>query len=194
MEHIHRQEVMHRDLKSLNILIRGDGEALVSDFGISKLAAGMTSSTTAAGHCGSCPWMAPEYLEGDFSNKSDVYSFAMVLWELITCELPWWSEVLPVHIITKVKDGQRPNVAEVCDEDTPEEMPNVAEGCYEDTPKEMIRLMKQSWNQEPSLRPTFSDIVSRLEKICRLFSKEDTPKEMIRLMKQSWNQEPSLRP
>ncbi|KAJ0392227.1 hypothetical protein P43SY_009363 [Pythium insidiosum] len=78
--------VLHRDLKSKNILLTEDGDAKLTDFGVSRE---MEDATMTAG-VGSSLWMAPEIVQGErYDEKADVYSFGVVLSELDTNELPF---------------------------------------------------------------------------------------------------------
>ena len=91
MEYLHSQQVIHRDLKSPNILITGSGVAKVTDFGQSKSATFNTlkSRATSQGSVGTVKWNAPEVDEGEITKKSDVFSFSVILWELLTAGVPW---------------------------------------------------------------------------------------------------------
>ncbi|PIA31737.1 hypothetical protein AQUCO_04900198v1 [Aquilegia coerulea] len=80
--------VVHRDLKSPNLLVDSDWNVKVCDFGLSRLKHNtfLSSKSTA----GTPEWMAPEVLRNEQSNeKCDVYSFGVILWELATLKLPW---------------------------------------------------------------------------------------------------------
>ncbi|XP_022743313.1 serine/threonine-protein kinase CTR1-like isoform X2 [Durio zibethinus] len=90
MNYLHRRNppIVHRDLKSPNLLVDKKYTVKVCDFGLSRLKANtFLSSKTAAG---TPEWMAPEVLRDEPSNeKSDVYSFGVILWELATLQQPW---------------------------------------------------------------------------------------------------------
>ncbi|POG82432.1 kinase-like domain-containing protein, partial [Rhizophagus irregularis DAOM 181602=DAOM 197198] len=89
---------------------------------------------------GVIPYIAPEIFKGAaFSQKSDIYSFGMIMWELTTGCKPFASVEHDHNLIFKILDGERPKITE----DTPE--------CYAD-------LMKKCWDSNPSKRPTIDKI------------------------------------
>ncbi|KAB1212754.1 Serine/threonine-protein kinase HT1 [Morella rubra] len=87
MEYLHSQGVIHRDLKSNNLLLNDEMRVKVADFGTSCLE---TQCRETKGNMGTYRWMAPEMIkEKPYSRKVDVYSFGIVLWELTTALLPF---------------------------------------------------------------------------------------------------------
>jgi serine/threonine protein kinase len=87
MEYLHAQGVIHRDLKSQNLLLNDEMRVKVADFGTSCLE---TRCQASKGNKGTYRWMAPEMTkEKPYTRKVDVYSFGIVLWELTTCLLPF---------------------------------------------------------------------------------------------------------
>ncbi|KAJ6727373.1 MAP KINASE KINASE KINASE-LIKE PROTEIN [Salix purpurea] len=90
MNYLHqfRPPIVHRDLKSLNLLVDSTYTVKICDFGLSRSKAKTYISSTNA--TGTPEWMAPEVLRNERSNeKSDVYSFGVILWELMTLQHPW---------------------------------------------------------------------------------------------------------
>ena len=142
MAYMHKLNFVHRDLKSSNILLTSDMEIQLCDFGTSRL---MENTTYASKVAGTLRWMAPEVVEKKPTNKScDVFSFAMVVWELIEQKLPFHdcpSEVVASH---RIISGKRP--------------PFIAEW-----PKFLSDLIQVCWSQNPRDRPHFTDIVTSLE-------------------------------
>ena len=87
MSYLHSQGILHRDLKSENILLGEDMSVKVADFGISCLESQCGSGK---GFTGTYRWMAPEMIkEKHHTRKVDVYSFGIVLWELLTNRMPF---------------------------------------------------------------------------------------------------------
>eukprot|EP00903_Cladosiphon_okamuranus_P018583 g17106.t1 len=98
MAFLHSKDIVHGDLKSANVLLDGDGRAKIGNFGTSRWTkhmnhTGLATYTTTAGqaaHHLTIAWSALEVLDfGGSSYASDVYSFGIVVWEVLTRELPW---------------------------------------------------------------------------------------------------------
>lgn len=87
MQYLHAEGILHRDLKSENLLLDEDMCVKVADFGISCLE---SQCGSAKGFTGTYRWMAPEMIkEKNHTKKVDVYSFGIVLWELLTALTPF---------------------------------------------------------------------------------------------------------
>ena len=146
MAYLYSKGVEHRDLKTLNILLDGDRRCKVTDFGLSKSESLNTAATqsTMGGAKGTPSYMAPELLEDNlFDEKSDVYSFAIVMWEIWDGGVPWHG-LKPVQITRKVVDKR--------------ERPPPPEGA----PTDLVALMQRCWAPEPDARPCFADIKAEL--------------------------------
>ncbi|KAL4562984.1 hypothetical protein LXL04_027015 [Taraxacum kok-saghyz] len=143
MEYLHSQGVVHRDLKSNNLLLNDEMRVKVADFGTSCLE---TQTQESKGNMGTYRWMAPEMVkEKPYTRKVDVYSFGIVLWELITALLPFQG-MTPVQAAFAVAEkNERPPLPASC-------QPALA------------HLIKRCWAAEPSKRPDFTEIVQALEK------------------------------
>ena len=145
MAHLYSQGVEHRDLKALNVLLTRDLRCKVTDFGLSKcedLKTTATATMGGAGLAGTPAFMAPELLDNNtFTEKSDVYSYAIVLWEIWDRGVPWRG-LKPVQITRQVVDKhQRPPV--------PTGMP-----------AELRKLMVRAWAHQPADRPDFEEIAA----------------------------------
>lgn len=119
-------------------------------------------------HASNPRWLAPEALRDNvYSFKADVYSFGIILWELLTWQQPW-EECGPCscHTITIynwVLEGHRPMIP------PQDKLPAGPCPVYDD----LVQLMRQCWDQEPSDRPTFSTIVQRLDEMLRVVVKTE---------------------
>jgi serine/threonine protein kinase len=100
MRFLHGSNLLHRDLKSPNVLVDSDGKAKIADFGLSAFyATQMTHMTNVAG---TAAWSAPEVLKGeDMRGSADVYSFGVILWEIVTGDVPWAGKTA-LQVITLV--------------------------------------------------------------------------------------------
>lgn len=147
MEYLHGKNIVHFDLKSDNLLVnlRDPHRPIckVGDLGLSKV---KCHTLISGGVRGTLPWMAPELLNGSsslVSEKVDVFSFGIVLWELLTGEEPYAELHYGAIIGGIVSNTLRPPVPESCDPD-------------------WKSLMERCWSAEPSERPNFTEIANEL--------------------------------
>uniref|UniRef100_H3GC06 Protein kinase domain-containing protein n=1 Tax=Phytophthora ramorum TaxID=164328 RepID=H3GC06_PHYRM len=132
-------KVIHRDLKSNNVLLNEEMEAKLIDFGISRERHGTETHMTAG--MGTSFWIAPEVLRGqDYNEKADVFSFGVVLSELDTNDYPYWNATNPPggklqegEILLLVAAGQmRPSFSTEC----PAPILGVASHCLQVRPED----------------------------------------------------------
>ncbi|KAL0589680.1 hypothetical protein ABG067_002229 [Albugo candida] len=154
MNYLHLCSVIHRDLKSGNILIDSHGLVKISDFGLSCLLDnGSTSDLTA--ETGTYRWMAPEVIRHEpYSSKADVYSFGIVLWEMIAKDQPFRG-MTPIQAAFAVaRQRARPALPK-------------------HTPAKLAEFVEYCWHQDPQRRPTFSDILEAIPIIKSTLKKRD---------------------
>ncbi|KAK9732778.1 hypothetical protein RND81_04G021300 [Saponaria officinalis] len=146
--HTSTPTIVHRDLKSPNLLVDKNWNVKVADFGLSRLKHNtfLSSKSTA----GTPEWMAPEVLRNEQSNeKCDVYSFGVILWELATMSLPW-SGMNSMQVVGAVGFQNRRL-------DIPKELdPLVA------------RIIWECWQTDPNLRPSFAQLCVALKSLQHL--------------------------
>ncbi|XP_068654041.1 uncharacterized protein [Aristolochia californica] len=147
MEYLHSKNIVHFDLKCDNLLVNLKDPlrpiCKVGDFGLSKI---KRNTLVSGGVRGTLPWMAPELLNGSsnkVSEKVDVFSFGIVMWEVLTGEEPYANMHYGAIIGGIVNNTLRPPVPSFCD-------------------PEWRKLMEQCWAPDPTARPSFTEIASRL--------------------------------
>jgi serine/threonine protein kinase len=88
MSYLHKKKILHCDLKSQNILITDDWNVKICDFGLARYKNKFDDENV--GKVGTPHWMAPEILRGEkFRDGSDVYSFGIIVWEMVNGEIPY---------------------------------------------------------------------------------------------------------
>ncbi|XP_044454319.1 serine/threonine-protein kinase STY8 [Triticum aestivum] len=145
MDYLHQNNIIHRDLKSANLLI-GNGQIVkIADFGVSRQRSqegDMTAET------GTYRWMAPEVINHKpYDHKADVFSFAIVLWELVTSKVPY-ENLTPLQAALSVRQGLRLVIPS---------------GVH----PRLSKLIQRCWGENPHTRPVFSEITAELEDILR---------------------------
>lgn len=150
MNYLHSSNpvIVHRDLKSPNLLVDKNWVVKVCDFGLSRLKhhTFLSSKSTA----GTPEWMAPEVLRNEPSNeKCDVFSFGVILWELATLRMPW-SGMNPMQVVGAVGFQNRRL-------DIPKEID-----------PEAAKIISECWQNDPNLRPSFGQLMVSLKSLQRL--------------------------
>ncbi len=140
---LHGKGIVHRDLKSLNVLLDENYHARLSDFGLAKIKKETSTTSSKGGAVGTLAWMAPEIMEGPYTQKSDIYSLGITLWEVAAREIPFKDVNNPLLIPLKVIQGTRDAIPADC-------------------PPKMAHLIKWCWDTDPTKRPTAAEAVKYL--------------------------------
>lgn len=153
MEFIHSQGVIHRDLKPENILIDQDFHMKIADFGI---ACEDSYCDFLADDPGTYRWMAPEMIKRkSYGRKVDVYSFGLILWEMVAGCIPY-EDMTPIQAAFAVVNKNLRPVIPV------------------DSPPAMRALIEQCWCLQPEKRPDFWQIVKVLEQFESSLARDGT--------------------
>jgi serine/threonine-protein kinase len=115
----HEKGIVHRDIKSDNIILTPKGKIKIMDFGLAKLK-GASRLTQAGSTVGTAAYMSPEQAQGeDVDHRSDIFSFGVVLYELLTAHLPFRGEHQAALVYSVVNENPQP-IARFNDKVTPE--------------------------------------------------------------------------
>lgn len=153
MDYLHKRKIVHRDLKAANLLMDDSGIVKIADFGVARV---MDTLGVMTAETGTYRWMAPEVIEhAPYKEKADVFSFGIVLWELLTGRVPY-SEMTPLQAaVGVVQKGLRPQIP-----------PN--------TPPALAELMQECWRRNPQERPSFEQLKARMETIWQAAQQDES--------------------
>ncbi|KAG2471223.1 RAF1 kinase, partial [Polypterus senegalus] len=152
MDYLHAKNIIHRDMKSNNIFLHEGLTVKIGDFGLATVKARWSGSHQVEQPSGSILWMAPEVIRmqdnNPYSFQSDVYSYGIVLFELMTGELPYRHVSNRDQIIYSVGRGVlSPDLSKL----------------YKNCPKAMKRIVAECINPVKEERPLFPQILSSIE-------------------------------
>ncbi len=160
--YLHSRQIIHRDLKSLNILLDEHNRAKLTDFGLATVK--KETSTQTKQSVGTLLWMAPELFKRGTrcTPASDIYGLGMVLWELASGQIPWNDAPNPQIVPTWVMQGE-------C-----EEIPS-------DTDPRFKGIIEACWDQNPTSRPTTTTVISDLTSLIDSSNNVSSGKREVRI-------------
>lgn len=162
MHYLSQLKFVHRDLAARNCMIDNDMKVKVADFGLSR-------DVYEKEYYSSCDkkaklpvkWMSPESLEfGLFTTKSDVWSFGVVLWELLTRGVNPYPTVDNWDMLRYLREGRRMNKPDFC-------------------PEEMYRIMQHCWTWDPDGRPSFGDLTIKIPDLLRKLERASEKRKQL---------------
>ncbi|XP_033838343.1 receptor-interacting serine/threonine-protein kinase 2-like [Periophthalmus magnuspinnatus] len=171
--------LLHQDLKTQNILLDGEYHVKIADFGLSKwrhlsVSKGSGSKPTEMG--GTVIYMPPEKYEPSANNRSrradvkhDMYSYAIIMWEVLSREIPYDEMNNPMQIMFSVIRGTRPDTSL---DSLPAHIPNR---------EILISLITSGWTANPDERPSFLKCLIELEPMVRSFDDIDFLEAVLEL-------------
>ncbi|KAG6753080.1 hypothetical protein POTOM_043124 [Populus tomentosa] len=145
LNYLHSQKIVHRDVKTENMLLDKTRTVKIADFGVARIEASNPNDMT--GETGTLGYMAPEVLNGNpYNRKCDVYSFGICLWEIYCCDMPYPDLSFAEVTSAVVRQNLRPEIPRCC-------------------PSSLANVMKRCWDANPDKRPEMDEVVSMLEAI-----------------------------
>nr|KYP32642.1 Serine/threonine-protein kinase HT1 [Cajanus cajan] len=145
LSYLHMKKIVHRDVKTENMLLDKTRTLKIADFGVARIEASNPHDMT--GETGTLGYMAPEVLNGNpYNRKCDVYSFGICLWEIYCCDMPYPDLSFSEVTSAVVRQNLRPEIPRCC-------------------PSSLANVMKRCWDANPDKRPEMDEVVSMLEAI-----------------------------
>lgn len=147
LAYAHRHNILHRDVKPSNLIVDAGGQLWITDFGLARTIDNSNNLTTAGQLVGTLRYLAPEALDGVFSQKSDVYSLGLTLYELLTFT-PAYADSNYSKLVARVSEGSPERLRKI--------NPNI--------PRDLENIVLKAISKEPEKRYTAQEIADELRR------------------------------
>ncbi|GMI71958.1 hypothetical protein like AT3G22750 [Hibiscus trionum] len=145
LSYLHSKKIVHRDVKTENMLLDAQRNLKIADFGVARVEAQNPQDMT--GETGTLGYMAPEVLDGKpYNRRCDVYSFGICLWEIYCCDMPYPDLSFADVSSAVVRQNLRPDIPRCC-------------------PSSLANIMRKCWDSNPEKRPEMDEVVRMLEAV-----------------------------
>ncbi|RHZ82314.1 hypothetical protein Glove_109g324 [Diversispora epigaea] len=156
LAYIHKMGLMHKDFHPGNIVNKSILACYITDYGLCK----PVTENDPEKIYGVIPYMAPETLSrGEYTQASDIYSFGMIMLEVITSYPPYYNIPHNENLVMKICEGHKPEIK--CE-----------------IPQFIKEIMEKCWNLEPQKRPSAKELISQFKKIHSIDMKETRKKQI----------------
>lgn len=160
LEFLHRRGIIHRDLKTMNVLLSKNKKAKLTDFGLSRVKNETASSMKMTGGMAGTPaWLAPENVADtpQVGAKSDVYALGTLLWSLASMEEPYAKAASMFVVLDYIRRGVKEHIPKT-------------------TPSSYAAVIQKCWDMDPNMRPTAKQVADQLETFIQDgFGSDDAP-------------------
>ncbi|MGN0910648.1 MAG: serine/threonine protein kinase [Thermoguttaceae bacterium] len=147
LAYAHRHNILHRDIKPSNLIVDAGGQLWITDFGLARTIDNSNNLTTAGQLVGTLRYLAPEALDGVFSQKSDVYSLGLTLYELLTFT-PAYADSNYSKLVARVSEGSPERLRKI--------NPNI--------PRDLENIVLKAISKDPEKRYTAQEIADELRR------------------------------
>ncbi|XVE65966.1 hypothetical protein DITRI_Ditri08aG0043600 [Diplodiscus trichospermus] len=145
LSYLHSRKIVHRDVKTENMILDAHRNLKIADFGVARVEAQNPRDMT--GETGTLGYMAPEVLDGKpYNRRCDVYSFGICLWEIYCCDMPYPDLSFADVSSAVVRQNLRPEIPRCC-------------------PSSLANIMRKCWDANPEKRPEMDEVVRMLEAV-----------------------------
>ncbi|RWR88929.1 Protein kinase domain-containing protein [Cinnamomum micranthum f. kanehirae] len=145
LSYLHSRKIVHRDVKTENMLLDAHRTLKIADFGVARVEAQNPRDMT--GETGTLGYMAPEVLDGKpYNRRCDVYSFGICLWEIYCCDMPYADLSFAEVSSAVVRQNLRPEIPRCC-------------------PSSFANIMRKCWDANAEKRLDMAEVVKLLEAI-----------------------------
>ncbi|XP_024018778.1 serine/threonine-protein kinase STY13 [Morus notabilis] len=145
LSYLHSKKIVHRDVKTENMLLDAHRNLKIADFGVARVEAQNPRDMT--GETGTLGYMAPEVLDGKpYNRRCDVYSFGICLWEIYCCDMPYPDLSFADISSAVVRQNLRPEIPRCC-------------------PSSLANIMRKCWDGNADKRLEMDEVVRLLEAI-----------------------------
>lgn len=160
MKYLSELKFVHRDLAARNCMLDSDLTVKVADFGLSRDVYETHYYSSDNKKKLPVKWMSPESLEkGSYNSKTDVWSYGVVLWELMTRGVTPYPEVDNWEILNFLKQGRRMQQPSYC-------------------PTLLYELMLNCWREDPKTRPTFAELAADVAAVIATLEKKNSERQV----------------